>query len=455
LLKHVKRYHPDIYTIIEQEKPKPKALQKSNSTTPKQMVLSDYNFRKKDELKNAMVQFDNKLVMEACVEMVTVNGRPFSALFDSGFRKLLQPICDKLKMSVNRVNIKEEIEKTAAVSRQALIRVLPTLLNLKMDAVKLHERSFLGINTQVVFEKKIQIYNLGHIELTAAHTGSYLKNCVIEVLNKYKIDINRIYCIATDNAANMIKTVSLLNDTQIDDPINDEEEKELSEEDEEEHNESESDGDLNVDFDLSDEEFEVDETDKDNENLSSLLTDLISAENISLIRCAAHTLQLAVKDTVIDKNIKELLAAANQFARKLRTPTSRLILKSLKKPIPVLNVKTRWSSSFDMVESLLDLRTEMNLLGQSIKKKFLLKESQWEALEKLKTAMQPVKNLTLLLQRENLLIGDFYGAWLETKVKLKNINSSISLCMKEKMEQREAALFEAGWFSACIFLDPR
>jgi pyruvate/oxaloacetate carboxyltransferase len=55
--------------------------------------------------------------------------------------------------------------------------------------------------------------------------------------------------------------------------------------------------------------------------------------------------------------------------------------------------------------------------------KFLLKESQWDTLDKLQNAMQPVKNLTLLLQRKNLLIGDFYGAWVKTKVKLKNINS--------------------------------
>jgi hypothetical protein len=134
-------------------------------------------------------------------------------------------------------------------------------------------------------------------------------------------------------------------------------------------------------------------------------------------------LPLKIRLSVTTSRNKELLAAAYQFARKLRTPTSRIILKSLKKPILVLKIKTRWSSSFDMVESLLGLTTEMNLLGQIKKKKFLLKESQWEALEKLKNAMQPVKNLTLLLQRENLLIGDFYGAWVETKVKLKNINS--------------------------------
>jgi hypothetical protein len=38
-----------------------------------------------------MVAFENKLAM-TCVEMVTVIGRPFSALFDSGFRNPKQKI---------------------------------------------------------------------------------------------------------------------------------------------------------------------------------------------------------------------------------------------------------------------------------------------------------------------------------------------------------------------------
>jgi hypothetical protein len=80
-----------------------------------------------------------------------------------------------------------------------------------------------------------------------------------------------LYFIATDNTANMIKTVSLLNDRQIDDPINDEEEKELSKGDEYEQNKSESDGDINVEFALSDYEFEVDEIEKDNEDNALLI----------------------------------------------------------------------------------------------------------------------------------------------------------------------------------------
>jgi hypothetical protein len=46
------------------------------------MVLSDFNFQKEGEIKT----LDNKLVIETCIEMVTINGGPFSVLFDSGFR---------------------------------------------------------------------------------------------------------------------------------------------------------------------------------------------------------------------------------------------------------------------------------------------------------------------------------------------------------------------------------
>lgn len=41
-----------------------------------------------------------KTIIDACVEMVTVNGRPFSVLNDSGLRRILDPILNSIKNSV-------------------------------------------------------------------------------------------------------------------------------------------------------------------------------------------------------------------------------------------------------------------------------------------------------------------------------------------------------------------
>lgn len=39
-----------------------------------------------------------KDIIDACVELVTVNGRTFSALNDSGFRKMLDPVLNGVKI---------------------------------------------------------------------------------------------------------------------------------------------------------------------------------------------------------------------------------------------------------------------------------------------------------------------------------------------------------------------
>jgi len=42
--------------------------------------------------KKLYVNIDKFLVLEACTEMVTVNGRPLTVFHDSGFKKNLDPL---------------------------------------------------------------------------------------------------------------------------------------------------------------------------------------------------------------------------------------------------------------------------------------------------------------------------------------------------------------------------
>lgn len=54
-----------------------------------------FNFAK----PSIQVSITMKDVIDACVKLVTVNGRPFSALNDSGLRKILNPVLNGLKNS--------------------------------------------------------------------------------------------------------------------------------------------------------------------------------------------------------------------------------------------------------------------------------------------------------------------------------------------------------------------
>lgn len=41
---------------------------------------------------NIKINIDSKTIIDACIELVTVNGRPYSLMDDTGFKKILNPI---------------------------------------------------------------------------------------------------------------------------------------------------------------------------------------------------------------------------------------------------------------------------------------------------------------------------------------------------------------------------
>lgn len=56
--------------------------------------------------------------------------------------------------------------------------------------------------------------------------GIYLKDTILNVLKKFKIDLNQVYTITSDNGANMLKAIDLFeneisknNDLEVDEPV--------------------------------------------------------------------------------------------------------------------------------------------------------------------------------------------------------------------------------------------
>ena len=60
------------------------------------------------------------------------------------------------------------------------------------------------------------------------------------------------------------------------------------------------------------------------------------------IRCAAHTLQLAIEDALKKVLLIEITNIARRVWVKLRTTNIRLLLKDLKLPMPKLDFQTRY-----------------------------------------------------------------------------------------------------------------
>jgi hypothetical protein len=62
------------------------------------------------------------------------------------------------------------------------------------------------------------------------------------------------------------------------------------------------------------------------------------------IRCAAHTLQLAVMDALKMRSYSELIGKVRRVARKLKTQNIQMVLDKLKLKHAILDYPTRYSN---------------------------------------------------------------------------------------------------------------
>lgn len=377
--------------------------------------------------KKISIEMTKQNVIDACVELVTINGRPFTLIEDSGFKKLLEPILEGFndKFSINSQNIRNQISPAAQRVRQEITNIVKNrLLSLKMDCVTRHDRSILGVNIQIIHDDTLILKTLAMVELKVKHTGENLKNEVFSILKRYNILKEQIYTVTTDNGANMVKMVDLIGN-------------EL-EEDIDEENGSEIEADT-VDF--SNEIINI-------ENELNMHTD--NKPNLTTsIRCSAHTLQLCVLSSLKTQTIQNQISRARSAVKKLRTPNALKYIKSLKLRKPFIDIPTRWNSTYDMLKSLINLKDfyydhtdiiELNISAYD-----------WDCFSKIVTSLEPAKVATIKLQDHKITLGDFYGIWMQCLAETKKINSTIANALCVAMETRESVLLQNEVFSSGMF----
>lgn len=226
LEKHVSRCHPKVFQIISNVKER---QIKSTNKNAKKRVLESSDSNSEGESrgesskqiklpsiwkqKEINVNMDENYLKEACLELITLNGRPFSLLEDSGFVKLIDPILKGLKNPcvISSKSIRSMIEPSSKTIKAIIIEEIKgKLLSLKVDAATRMNRSFLGINVQFIKDGFINIRTLSVYELKDKHSGSYLKGVILEVLKSFDVKLHQIYTMTTDNGANMLKCIELM-----------------------------------------------------------------------------------------------------------------------------------------------------------------------------------------------------------------------------------------------------
>lgn len=150
------------------------------------------------------------------------------------------------------------------------------------------------------------------VELKDKQTGKFLKTKILEILQKYNMDLKNVYSITCDNGANMCAAVK----------------------------------ELQRDFELTKlEEYEEDIEADGDDVLDNIMHEF--KDSVNLIRCAVHTLQLAVTD--VTKRFDDEIRKVTTVAKSCRKVAYKVYFEKEDQALPPLYAKTRWGGTFKML----------------------------------------------------------------------------------------------------------
>ena len=163
--------------------------------------------------KKICVRINRKTIVDSCIDLVAVHGRPLQLIDDRAFRKIIDPLIEGLGggFSITSRNIREQIRQRASLIRNKITQEVENrLVSMKFDSCTRLNRSILGINLQFIKNGKIKIRTIEMTEIRERHTFDNLKRIVKNTLNRFNLNTENVVSCTTDNGANMTKAVKLL-----------------------------------------------------------------------------------------------------------------------------------------------------------------------------------------------------------------------------------------------------
>lgn len=170
------------------------------------------------------------------------------------------------------------------------------------------------------------------------------------------------------------------------------------------------------------------------------------------VRCAAHSLQLAIQDALRGDDSLPTIEQARSIVRKLRTPKMKNIIKSSKKTKAILDNNTRWHSTFDMLERL---KTLKDFCSEVPGEELYCSLTFWNAIDDLLSSLRPAKICTKKLQAEQLTLSDFFYFWTKCYLDTSHVQTPLAQQICLFMKNRQNILMTNATFLSALYLDPR
>jgi hypothetical protein len=338
------------------------------------------------------------------VELVVKNSTPLVAFSSHAMQGLLGELSTKLGVQLSRQNVRNMVMLEAKKHKELLVNQLKDKpIFLKMDACTRHRVNYFAVNILFISdEKEIITRTLAVKDTEARQTSEFVKKLVYSTLEDFKLTRRQIIAIVTDNASNMVSTLEKINEEN--------------------------------------EETTSEEGDQDDSSMSELF-------HVHHMRCAVHTLQLAVRDGLKNKHAATLVSKIRSVAVDARTPKLDAIVKRRCGKGAIMDQATRWGSTYQMIERLLELQPALMDMAYP---EVTLTDAQWNQLKELKGVLEHPYIATKNLQQANLTPGEFMKEWKGLLFKLSNQQGIIAEEIISSMKNRDNYILIAA-----VYVDPK
>jgi len=172
------------------------------------------------------------------------------------------------------------------------------------------QKSYLGINAQFFNSSRnnVNVRNLGILQFDKRHTAENIFARVKNILISFKVNLNQIFCVTSDNGRNVVAAGKTLQKFQ-----------------------------------------------RNSHNYASIF------------RCFEHTLQLAIQDAYeIIYQENDFLNRMRSIVKALKSSEYIEEISKLKIKVPQIDTKTRWNSLYKMLEQLNKQKDKLLVLYSSL-----------------------------------------------------------------------------------------
>lgn len=292
------------------------------------------------------------------IELVTVNGYPFSLLNASGMQGFVKPRVQNIRsdgqvLSINRRDIVTQVaEQNNHIRKYIAAELKGKTVSLMFDVCTITTLSMLGVNVTFMKNGEVVCRSLGTIKIERRHTAINMADMLYDILAEFGLSISDVFTITTDTAKNAVATTNVLNlvatgDDNVNDIVTD--------------IDPEIDG-MDFDIDIENEaelqkimENITAHTQLVNQMAENAVSKNTSIELINQVNCGTHVFQLCCNDSLKESDSLETIKKVHNMCVLMRNQLVMIEIRKLgcKVILPPLENDTRWQGKIRMVKSYL------------------------------------------------------------------------------------------------------